>query len=123
MIIKPPFSYQPDPGTAGGFRVRDNYDNRVATCYDEDNAKLVTLALNANSGGLVEWSCGHVAGSMCATCWGHLAQRGHVFVEIIDSLLDLADRESPDVKSQVARLTSALHGPISSNDGTPTDKT
>lgn len=47
MIINPPFTYQKIEGSAGvSFRVTDGQDNRVATCYLEENAEMVTKALN-----------------------------------------------------------------------------
>jgi hypothetical protein len=121
VVSKPPFSYEPNPGIGGGFRIKDDADNRVATCYVEDNARMVTFALNALNGP-VEWSCGHTATAMCATCWGAMSQRGHVFVEIIDALLDHMDSDDEVGKAQRTRLTSALHGPISDAVKQPQDK-
>jgi hypothetical protein len=46
-----------------------------------------------------EWSCGHVAGSMCAECFRELAAKAHVLAEecerlkgILDTIADRADR-------------------------------
>lgn len=39
----------PQPDGCGGYRIADAADNRVATCYDRDNAILVTSALNQRS--------------------------------------------------------------------------
>ena len=45
--MRGPYSYEPitdDRGTH--FRVRDGADNRIATCWDEGNAKFIVRVLN-----------------------------------------------------------------------------
>lgn len=63
------------------FRIRDERDNRVATCYTESNAVLVTMALNFSAGVPVDWVCGHNATAMCATCYQDLAIKAHELAE------------------------------------------
>lgn len=47
------YSYQWIPNADGGsFRICDANDNRVATCYLEENAQTVVAALNAGDRGL-----------------------------------------------------------------------
>lgn len=77
------YSYEriADPNAAEGFhfRVRDNLDNRIATCWVEANAALLVKALNRCdpaeilTGFAVEWTCGHVAMHCCAECYRLLA--------------------------------------------------
>lgn len=50
---KGPFSYETieDKNVRGGYhwRVRDADDNRIATCFVEDNAKFIVERLNAKN--------------------------------------------------------------------------
>ena len=49
--MKAPFSYEKRLGPYGGweFRVADANDDRVATCWDEQNAKEIVRRLNAGA--------------------------------------------------------------------------
>jgi len=38
-----------------------------------------------------EWSCGHVAGAVCAECWRLLAQRAHELAEENQRLRDMIE--------------------------------
>lgn len=80
-----PFTYEtiPDKTTRRGvhYRVKDESDNRLATCFDEGNARLIVAALNYAMGNPVEWVCGHVAGAHCAECYRILAWRAHQLAE------------------------------------------
>jgi len=91
------YSYEtiPDKTTRAGkhYRVKDERDNRVATCFDEDNAKLVAAALNYMHGKPVEWTCGHTAGAHCAECYRILAWRAH---ELAEEAIEGYDREAPE---------------------------
>ena len=73
------YSYEAITDSAGArhFRVRDADDNRVATCFLEDNARLVVGALNVADGAAQEWTCGHKAGAACAECYRLLAAKAH----------------------------------------------
>jgi len=72
---------QRDPKPEYHFRIRDDADNRVATCFDERNAALVVMALNFSSGEPTDWVCGHNATAMCATCYQDLAIKAHTLAE------------------------------------------
>lgn len=40
-----PFSYAADD-SAASYRIADADDNRIATCYDENNARFIVAVLN-----------------------------------------------------------------------------
>ena len=63
------------------WRIRDEHDNRVATCWSEENAERVVYALNFAAGEPALWSCGHTAGACCAECRQELAVRAHELAE------------------------------------------
>jgi len=45
------YEIQEIPGYGGGYRITDTIgDNRVATCWDPHNARLIVSALNAFNG-------------------------------------------------------------------------
>jgi hypothetical protein len=68
------------------WRIRDERDNRVATCYDHQNAVLVVMALNFAAGEPVDWVCGHNAQAHCAQCWQELAAKSHTMaVALLES--------------------------------------
>ena len=57
----------------------------------------------------VEWTCGHVAGSVCAECNAALIRRANIFVEIIDALLDRMDVNDQVAVEQRQRLQTTLN--------------
>jgi hypothetical protein len=66
------------------YRIHDGADNAVAHCFLEENAHLVTEALNYMHGLPVHWSCGHVAGAHCATCHQELSRKATELREQLD---------------------------------------
>lgn len=79
-----PFSYELISALGPGvkhFRVKDDRDNRIATCYSEENAVRVVMALNFSAGVAVEWVCGHMATAACAVCYAELAEKAHELAE------------------------------------------
>ena len=51
--MKPLFSYEkisPDADGRTHFRIRDANDDRIATCYVEDNAREIVIRLNKLEG-------------------------------------------------------------------------
>jgi len=65
------------------FRIRDDKDNRVATCWDETNARLVVMSMNFAAGDPVDWVCGHNAAACCQECWRELAVKSHNMAEAL----------------------------------------
>lgn len=51
-IPKAPFKYESiGQGTTPNFRISDADDNRIATCYDENNARFIVSVLNQTFSG------------------------------------------------------------------------
>jgi len=65
------------------YRIRDERDNRVATCYDPANAVLVVMSMNFAAGCSVDWVCGHTAAASCQQCWFELANKAHRMAEAL----------------------------------------
>jgi len=82
-----PYSYEVIEPMAGQhprhWRIRDDRDNRVATCYVEANAVLVVMALNFAGGEPVDWVCGHSAQACCSQCRSELAGKAHRLAEAL----------------------------------------
>jgi outer membrane murein-binding lipoprotein Lpp len=55
-----------------------------------------------------EWSCGHVAGSMCAECYRELAAKAHELAEDNDSLRDQLAETKADLNEAWARIDKLL---------------
>jgi hypothetical protein len=90
------------------FRVRDAQDNRIGTCYLEDHARLIVAALNGfQATAAVEWTCGHVAGMVCAECYTELSRRANALAaQILDTIAPISGAEIKTALEKIKELAA-----------------
>ena len=49
--------------------------------------------------GISEWSCGHVAGSVCAECYRQLPAKAHALAEEVQRLRDAIDEHAAEIRA------------------------
>jgi hypothetical protein len=94
VIFKGPYDYEimrAMNGNPAHYRIRDAADNRVATCYTQENADFVVSCLNSASNQSTAWTCGHIATGQCSECYTLLAQKATQLQEQVDGLQDEVD--------------------------------